>query len=125
MFFQYRSIGTKDGNWTSWSLWTHCSTSCNGGVQQRRRYCHHPAPRYGGSNCTGSNIDTRTCNEQICKGLCSLNYSLPKTIQIYSVLAHFSVFICRGIFRSRICIYKTSAPVNTIMVRFESHSNLE
>ena len=46
--------------WGSWSSWTACSQTCNGGVRIRTRACE------GGSNCVGSNIDTKQCNTAAC-----------------------------------------------------------
>jgi hypothetical protein len=57
-----------DGNWSAWSAWTSCSTTCGGGNQTQSRNCSNPAPSNGGKNCSATNIDTATqiCNSQPC-----------------------------------------------------------
>lgn len=53
---------SRGGSWGSWSQWRECSMTCNGGSQSRNRTC------VGGSDCTGTNIETRACNTQNCTG---------------------------------------------------------
>lgn len=57
---------TIDGNWSEWSNWTECSTSCPGnvagyypGVQTRTRACNNPTPSADGLQCAGLSEDTR------------------------------------------------------------------
>ena len=80
-FFKYENILVtlvpKDGNWTSWSQWSPCSTSCNEGTQSRVRFCNHPAPVFGGKNCTGDGIQSRSCYEQNCTGTIFFLRELP------------------------------------------------
>jgi hypothetical protein len=49
------------GNWSVWSQWSECSTTCGTGTQDRERECNNPAPQYGGDNCTGESAETRSC----------------------------------------------------------------
>ena len=49
------------GYWSEWGTWSECSASCNGGTQTRTRNC---API--NANCSGSNIQRRSCNESPC-----------------------------------------------------------
>lgn len=55
-----------DGEWNSWEPWEDCSVSCGGGISVRERICHQPL--HGGSNCTGTNTETKECNTQECPG---------------------------------------------------------
>ena len=52
---------TVHGNWSVWSQWSECSTTCGTGTQDRERECNNPAPQYGGDNCTGVSAETRSC----------------------------------------------------------------
>ena len=40
-----------NGNYTSWSVWSECSATCGGGIQERTRTCTHPKPQNGGKDC--------------------------------------------------------------------------
>ena len=54
------------GNYSAWSAFTPCSTSCGLGFRTRNRTCTDPAPRYGGQNCLGLDNETRSCNLGVC-----------------------------------------------------------
>jgi len=45
---------------TSWTSWTHCSTTCGMGMQQRSRDKVHES-YYGGHNCPGTYLETKDC----------------------------------------------------------------
>ncbi|KAK6192286.1 hypothetical protein SNE40_003780 [Patella caerulea] len=51
-----------DGNWGPWSGFNPCSVTCGTGAQSRTRSCDNPAPAYGGADCHGDGIETRSCN---------------------------------------------------------------
>ncbi|XP_050732378.1 uncharacterized protein LOC127006447 isoform X3 [Eriocheir sinensis] len=53
----WRALG-----WDSWSDWSGCSASCDGGTQERRRYCLHT------KGCQGYNVERRQCNFFTCNG---------------------------------------------------------
>lgn len=53
---------------TSWSEWTTCSVSCNGGEQIRSRKIS-TAPTSGGKSC-GASSEKQNCNIQICPVNC-------------------------------------------------------
>eukprot|EP00105_Crassostrea_gigas_P023961 XP_011444035.1 PREDICTED: SCO-spondin isoform X3 [Crassostrea gigas] len=55
-----------DGNWASWGSYGACSVTCAGGKQGRTRTCSNPAPKYGGSACSGSSSSSRSCNTHNC-----------------------------------------------------------
>ena len=58
-----------DGNYTAWSNWTSCSTTCGPGQQERRRNCTEPRRAHGGADCQGPATEIRECfMEQICPG---------------------------------------------------------
>ncbi|XP_058447572.1 uncharacterized protein LOC131427974 [Malaya genurostris] len=52
---------SDSGGWGPWSNWTHCSTTCRGGVRNRYRFCDSPPPRYGAKFCEGSSVQTERC----------------------------------------------------------------
>ena len=55
-----------DGNWTEWSTWTECSTSCGGGIMSKYRTCSDPEPQFNGLNCSGNNTENEYCSEHNC-----------------------------------------------------------
>ncbi|XP_078374332.1 semaphorin-5B-like [Oculina patagonica] len=52
-----------DGNFTNWSIWSECSSDCDG-AQIRYRLCTHPPPKGLGKNCTGNATETRSCGKE-------------------------------------------------------------
>ncbi|XP_022809510.1 furin-like [Stylophora pistillata] len=54
------------GGFTQWSSWTSCSKSCGEGLRSRSRSCTKPRPLNKGKGCSGSALETRTCNMGIC-----------------------------------------------------------
>nr|XP_049610539.1 semaphorin-5B isoform X3 [Syngnathus scovelli] len=55
---------SRNGGWTPWSSWGHCSSSCGVGFEVRQRSCNNPSPRYGGRICVGQGREERLCNEK-------------------------------------------------------------
>ncbi|XP_035824222.1 uncharacterized protein LOC101853604 [Aplysia californica] len=51
-----------NGGWTNWSGWTSCSVTCGTGDQFNYRSCTNPAPAHGGSDCSGVDTQTRSCD---------------------------------------------------------------
>ena len=64
----YNNISV-DGDWSQWSNWTSCSTSCGIGSHIRRRSCSNPTPQHGGDNCMGNDTQTHSCFVRDCPGL--------------------------------------------------------
>lgn len=56
------------GGYSSWSTFSTCSTSCQGGIQVRTRNCTKPPPQNGGMNCSrlGPPRETRSCSSDPC-----------------------------------------------------------
>ncbi|XP_058117832.1 uncharacterized protein LOC131289197 [Anopheles ziemanni] len=52
---------SDSGGWGPWSNWTHCSTTCRGGIRNRYRFCDSPPPRYGAKFCEGASVQTERC----------------------------------------------------------------
>lgn len=52
----------------SWSSWSVCSRSCDGGTQTRSRNCTNPPPANGGKNCTiiGPDSESQRCATNKC-----------------------------------------------------------
>lgn len=48
------------GQWSTWSLWTSCSTTCGGGYRKRNRACSITG------QCEGSEDETETCSTESC-----------------------------------------------------------
>nr|XP_012137919.1 PREDICTED: coadhesin-like isoform X2 [Megachile rotundata] len=55
-----------NGMWSSWTVWTHCSSSCGIGTQLRNRMCNNPSPSGGGMSCSGSASEVRQCFSKPC-----------------------------------------------------------
>ncbi|XP_045165423.2 coadhesin-like [Mercenaria mercenaria] len=55
-----------DGGWNSWMEWSTCSVSCGHGYHVRSRICDSPEPSGNGTNCTGTDYDTRSCELPHC-----------------------------------------------------------
>ena len=55
-------------SWGSYGSWGSCSASCGGGTQTQSRSCNGTA-EYGGDSCSGSSINTQSCNTHSCVGL--------------------------------------------------------
>uniref|UniRef100_A0A0R3RK99 TSP1_spondin domain-containing protein n=1 Tax=Elaeophora elaphi TaxID=1147741 RepID=A0A0R3RK99_9BILA len=50
----------KVGQWSGWSEWSSCSTTCGGGFKRRTRLCQH-------GTCSGPSKDTLPCILKHCK----------------------------------------------------------
>ncbi|XP_055685146.1 protein madd-4 isoform X8 [Lutzomyia longipalpis] len=50
----------RNQGWSTWSEWSMCSRSCDGGVAQQLRRCHSP------QGCRGEPIRYKICNMQPC-----------------------------------------------------------
>uniref|UniRef100_A0A4W6ETJ0 Thrombospondin 1 n=1 Tax=Lates calcarifer TaxID=8187 RepID=A0A4W6ETJ0_LATCA len=55
-----------DGGWGPWSPWDTCTVTCGGGIQNRKRRCSDPVPKYGGKDCVGDATMSQVCNKQEC-----------------------------------------------------------
>nr|CAB3245037.1 fibrillin-1-like [Phallusia mammillata] len=55
----------KDCKWSSWTHYSLCSVSCGNGTMRRTRFRRNEAV-CGGTNCTGPEIETDTCNHGCC-----------------------------------------------------------
>ncbi|GLH01974.1 Obscurin, partial [Gryllus bimaculatus] len=60
----------QDGQWTIWSKWSPCSTSCGPGNKQRTRECI--PPKYGGNDCKGENLQISHCTTRSCDNIPNL-----------------------------------------------------
>ncbi|XP_052086547.1 deleted in malignant brain tumors 1 protein-like [Mytilus californianus] len=58
-----------DGGWSTWTNWTDCSRLCNGGLNERSRYCDSPPPFNGGLYCDGTPTEAQLCNTVSCSGI--------------------------------------------------------
>ncbi|XP_072038771.1 coadhesin-like isoform X1 [Amphiura filiformis] len=55
-----------DGGWSSWGVWSDCSTTCGAGLQVQVRVCNNPSPQYGGQDCPGDAVRSEPCNVKAC-----------------------------------------------------------
>ncbi|XP_060568444.1 coadhesin-like [Ruditapes philippinarum] len=58
--------GVVDGLWTEWTSWSPCDVTCEDGQQSRSRSCTNPAPKDGGEDCIGNNVDSKVCHKPLC-----------------------------------------------------------
>ncbi|VDI03482.1 Hypothetical predicted protein [Mytilus galloprovincialis] len=67
---QGRQCGKKPcpiaGMWGSWTEWTMCPVTCDGGKQERTRSCDSPAPDNDGPDCIGSSTENKQCAPSVC-----------------------------------------------------------
>ncbi|XP_033728072.1 uncharacterized protein LOC117317375 [Pecten maximus] len=59
-------IEIVDGNWSVWSNWSECSSTCGNGTSTRKRLCNNPTPDHGGKDCFGEDFETVFCNMENC-----------------------------------------------------------
>ncbi|CAH3159794.1 unnamed protein product [Porites lobata] len=64
--FVYRFVKVN-GGWSHWSPWQPCTVTCGYGYRIRTRNCTSPPPKWGGQECTGTNVSTSNCGLQRCK----------------------------------------------------------
>ncbi|XP_060630493.2 hemicentin-1 isoform X1 [Anolis sagrei] len=55
-----------DGNWSEWSSWEECSTTCGQGNKTRIRTCSSPSAQHGGKLCDGHAVESVMCNIRPC-----------------------------------------------------------
>ena len=67
MYLTLLSEIPADCKWGPWDAWSLCTKTCGGGSRTKSRKVVQIAV-YGGNQCNESNIETETCNEQICPG---------------------------------------------------------
>ena len=68
-----------NGNYTDWSEWRSCSTTCGVGVKARNRTCTNPMPQFGGKSCEEQGLglpnEAKHCYMRQCGGWYKLNNS--------------------------------------------------
>ncbi|XP_048736193.2 coadhesin-like [Ostrea edulis] len=55
-----------DGQWSAWSRYSDCTTTCGVGTKTRYRSCSNPAPLNGGKFCSGLKSEIDQCNIAPC-----------------------------------------------------------
>ncbi|XP_071953956.1 SCO-spondin-like isoform X2 [Antedon mediterranea] len=50
-----------DGGFSEWTQWTVCSSTCNYGLEVRKRWCNNPQPMHDGKDCSGAHKQNREC----------------------------------------------------------------
>jgi len=67
------AVKAVQGNYTEWSDWSDCSTTCGNGEKYRTRNCTNPPPAFGGMDCSfiGMDRDVQTCQKRACAGGCN------------------------------------------------------
>ena len=78
-------IFTEKPYWGSWGQWSHCSKSCGGGIQYKRRKCFpsncpYSDPKY--NKCYGSEYEERKCNDKCCPGWTIVTSTVVKLVLV-------------------------------------------
>uniref|UniRef100_A0A8C8S1Y5 Netrin receptor UNC5 n=1 Tax=Pelusios castaneus TaxID=367368 RepID=A0A8C8S1Y5_9SAUR len=73
-----------DGGWSGWSRWSLCALDC---TRWRSRECSEPAPRNGGQECQGAELETHNCTSE----LCSHAAAGPEDVALYVGLVAVAV----------------------------------
>ena len=70
MFLFSFLVRPVDGNYSDWTAWSQCSSSCGAGSRYRTRSCTNPAPSFGGQPCynMGGDDDVEACYQNDCPG---------------------------------------------------------
>lgn len=62
----------ENGGYGAWSEYGACSVTCGEGIQERKRFCDNPFPKFGGESCEklelGPSIETKACKMESCPG---------------------------------------------------------
>lgn len=76
-----------DGNYSDWTAWSQCSSSCGSGSRYRTRSCTNPAPSFGGQPCynIGGDEEVEACLQRDCPGKIRHFF----ITQIHQFLLHF------------------------------------
>ncbi len=85
-------VAAVDGQWSDWSEWAPCTTSCGGGFRTRYRFCDNPLPDGGGEDCVGPGMQNFSCNFVDCpsiiwSGFLSLALSEKTNVQLQSLFS--------------------------------------
>ncbi|XP_074627228.1 uncharacterized protein LOC141885237 isoform X4 [Acropora palmata] len=66
--YSLSDVKAVQGNYTEWSDWSDCSTSCGPGEKFRTRNCTNPPPAFGGMDCSfiGMDRDVQKCEKRPC-----------------------------------------------------------
>ncbi|XP_055342934.1 semaphorin-5B-like isoform X2 [Paramacrobiotus metropolitanus] len=74
---------TRHGGWTDYSSWSECSRA-NRCQQNRTRSCTKPLPQFGGNDCEGSALDSRSCDVGECEAKADLRMAVPLAAPVMS-----------------------------------------
>lgn len=55
-----------NGQWSHWTPWGECSSTCGNGIQTRYRKCNNPTPEHGGTQCIGPSSESSPCLNKLC-----------------------------------------------------------
>ncbi|XP_006823484.1 uncharacterized protein LOC100366837 [Saccoglossus kowalevskii] len=64
----YNCYMVVHGGWSTWSSWSNCPVTCDGGLQTRTRQCNYPPPSVNppGLPCIGDSLEYRDCMTILC-----------------------------------------------------------
>ncbi|PIK61787.1 putative SCO-spondin-like [Apostichopus japonicus] len=65
-YFYVQVYGPIDGQWSEWTAWSSCDSTCGDSSRFRSHSCDNPAPENGGDYCPGPWNETEICNVDPC-----------------------------------------------------------
>ncbi|XP_048580774.1 uncharacterized protein LOC5507168 isoform X2 [Nematostella vectensis] len=90
VFYEFKSKPDKvNGGWSEWTSWSDCTRVCGKGTSTRKRSCTNPKPAWGGSDCIGKEVETKSCGTDKCDGGLESSTSIGDKIEYLNDLYMF------------------------------------
>ena len=125
LHFHLFFLGPTDGEWkiSDNAKWGSCSTSCDEGVETKKKVCVYADPNCKGKPCTGDNVaESRPCNTEENKQ-CKI-YVAPTILQYFSQENYVHEVSCRYQLHDHPKVIDVTAPgLDQIIYTILSHAN--